>query len=68
MYDLDLYYKFNKLKEKFLLFIVFNLIPRKIAYWCTIRTWAFATCGKYNKNDCTSITTSQVLDCIHDWN
>lgn len=50
-----------KLLDKIVWKIAFSL-PKQIAYYATIRTWAYATTGKYGSTHAPSITIAEVLD------
>ena len=51
----------SKLLDKIVWKIAFSL-PKRIAYYATIRTWAHATTGEYGNTHAPSITTAEVLN------
>lgn len=32
------------------------LLPQRLVYWCAIRLWAYATCGRYGNTVVSDIT------------
>jgi hypothetical protein len=51
----------SKIREKVEWGIAF-ILPKQIAYYATIRTWAHATTGEYGSTNAPSITVAEVLD------
>ena len=51
----------SKLLDKIAWKIAFSL-PKQIAYYATIRTWANATTGEYSDTHAPSITITEILN------
>jgi hypothetical protein len=53
-------YRWNKLKEKILMFIVWRL-PRSMIMWSVIRCWAYATTGEHSDKRLNEVTWEMAL-------
>ena len=56
----DFRYEWNKRKEKFKLWFVWNL-PKWVVYWCVIRVWAYVTCDEYSDRSPDEVSLSEAL-------
>ena len=48
-------------KDNVCMFIVWNLLPRRIVYWCAIRVGAHATTGKFGNQNVPALTMADAL-------